>query len=207
MGKKKLLIASRNVGKLQELSSFLSDLPLKLLSLSDVGISDDVEEDGETYEDNAKKKALFYAKKSGLPTIADDGGLEIEALNNAPGVRSRRWIGEHATEEDLVAHMKKIAAELPDTKRQARFVSVIAFAIPSGQVFTTRGQIDGVIAKEPFSSVSKGLPYRLYFYLPDLQKYYHEKALTKEEMQLVNHRRKSVEAMKPRLKQYLSDSD
>ena len=78
---KKLLVATTNPGKLIEISSFLSDLPIELVSLKDVGITDDVEETGKTYEENAEMKALFYAKKSGLPSIADDGGLEIAALH------------------------------------------------------------------------------------------------------------------------------
>ena len=197
---KKLLIATRNVGKLKELSEFLSDLPLKIVSLSDLGIADEVEEDGKTYEENAKKKAVFYAKKTGLPALSDDGGLEIAAFDNAPGVRSRRWIGESATEEDLLRHMEKVARELDDNNRQASFVNVIALALPSGKTWTTKGRIDGIIAKEPFAEVSIGLPYRRCFYLPDLKKYYHEKSLSKAQMRRYNHRRKSVEAMKPVIK-------
>lgn len=196
---KKLLIATRNQGKLQELSEFLSDVPLEIVSLVDVGIDDEVEEDGKTYEENAKKKALYYAKKSGLPTISDDGGLEIAALENAPGVRSKRWIGEDATENDLLLHMKRVAQELPDNHRNASFVTVVAFALPTGEVFTSKGRVDGIIAREPFGETSSGFPYRLYFFLPNLRKYYHEKSLTKEEMSRVNHRRKAVFSIKPLL--------
>src|SRR2546430_2498785 len=103
---KKLLVATTNPGKLVELSSFLVDLPITLVSLKDVGITDDVEETGKTYKENAELKATFYAKKSGLPAVADDGGLEIAALDGAPGIKSRRWIGKKATEEDLIQHMK-----------------------------------------------------------------------------------------------------
>ena len=88
---KKLLIATKNKGKLKEISQFLSDLPIKTLSLSDIGIYDNFEEKGKTYKENSQQKAIFYAKKSGLPAIADDGGIEIDALNGAPGVKSRRW--------------------------------------------------------------------------------------------------------------------
>lgn len=205
---KRLLIATKNQGKLRELSEFLSDLPLEIISLSDLGITDDVEEDGSTYEENARKKALFYAKKSGLPALSDDGGLEIAALNNLPGIKSKRWIGEDVTEEDLLTHMEKIAKELPDENRDARFVNVLALALPSrsvfpGQVWTTRGEISGIIARKPLQEKSEWLQYRLFFFLPTLNKYYHEKSLTPQEMEQVNHRKKSTEAMKPILREQL----
>lgn len=208
---RKLLIATRNEGKLQEISKFLSDLSLEIVSLTDLGIAGEVEEDGKTYEANAKKKALFYAKRSGIPAIADDGGLEIAALDNAPGVRSKRWIGEDATEEELVLHMKNVAKELPDTNRKASFVNVIAFALPTvsaslGQVWTARGSIEGIIAKKPLQEKSRGLPYRLFFFLPNLGKYYHEKSLSAEEMLNLNHRRRSVEAIKPFITQHLLEA-
>ena len=94
---RKLLIATRNAGKLKEISNFLSDLPIKIVSLADIGIADDVIEDGETYEENSRIKALFYAKKSGLPTIADDGGIEIYALKGAPGINSKRCLTGRGT--------------------------------------------------------------------------------------------------------------
>lgn len=200
---KRLLIATKNQGKLRELSEFLSDLPLEIISLSDLGITDDVEEDGKTYEENAKKKALYYAKHSGLPALADDGGLEIAALNNAPGIKSKRWIGEDATEEDLLKHIEKIAKELPDENRDARFVNVLALALPTGETWTTRGEISGIIAKEPLREKSEWLQYRLFFFLPNLNKYYHDKSLTQEEMLEVNHRKKSIEAIKPILRAQL----
>ncbi|EKD64630.1 MAG: hypothetical protein ACD_50C00333G0001, partial [uncultured bacterium] len=90
---KKLLIATTNPGKLREYRDFLSDLPVKLVSLKDIGITDDMEETGKTYEENSRAKAIFYAKKSNLPAISDDGGLEINALKGEPGIRSRRWLG------------------------------------------------------------------------------------------------------------------
>src|SRR5258706_2283452 len=104
----KLLIATHNPAKLYELKNFFSDLSLELVSLTDVGITEDIEEDGKTYQENSQKKALFYAKKSNLPAISDDGGIEIAALDNAPGVHSKRWLGDTATEKDLVTHMQKV---------------------------------------------------------------------------------------------------
>jgi XTP/dITP diphosphohydrolase len=87
---KKLLVATTNPGKLKEISGFLSDLPLTIVSLSDVGIISRAQETGNNYQENSQLKALFYSKKAGLPTIADDAGIEIEALDGAPGLKSSR---------------------------------------------------------------------------------------------------------------------
>ena len=193
---KKLLIATTNFGKLSEIKKFLSGLNLEILSLKDVGISDDVEEDGATYAENSAKKALFYAKKSGLPSIADDGGIEIVALNYEPGVRSRRWLGYEASDDDLIRHMKKISKELPDNNRDAYFRTVITLALPNGQIHQARGEVRGVIAKKPHLKSLKGYPYRSFFYIPEIQKYYHESDLTENEEKLYNHRYKAIQEIK-----------
>lgn len=193
----KLLIATRNEGKLQEIKDFLSNLPIKLVSLSNLNISEDFEETGTTYKENSKSKALFFAKLSNLPTIADDGGLEIEALGGAPGVRSRRWLGHEATDEELIEHMKKVAQELPDNNRKAFFRTVITLSLPSGKIWSVAGEVEGIIAKEPYLKLLKGYPYRSFFYLPKLSKYYHENELTQEEQKLYNHRYKAISKLKP----------
>ena len=199
MGKslKKLLIATTNKGKLKEISSFLSDLPIELLSLNDVGIMEDVEETGKTYEENSKMKAIFYAKKSGLPAISDDGGIEISALNNEPGIKSRRWLGHEATDEDLVNHMVKVSKELPKDNRKAVFRLVVSLAIPNGKVWSRMGEVEGIIAQKPHVKLLHGYPYRSFFYLPDVQKYYHENELTPQEMKKYNHRYKAIIRLKP----------
>ncbi|MEM4270621.1 MAG: non-canonical purine NTP pyrophosphatase, partial [Candidatus Pacearchaeota archaeon] len=127
----KLLIATRNQGKLKEISEFLSDLPIKTFLLSDLGINEEFEEKGKTYQENSQNKAIFYSKRSGLPTIADDGGIEINALGGAPGVKSRRWIGENLTDEKIIDHMKKIAKNLPENNRKAFFKTVVSFSLPN----------------------------------------------------------------------------
>lgn len=193
----KILIATTNKGKLRELSEFLSDLPVELLSLDDVGITDDVEETGKTYRENSQLKALFYSKKSRLPAIADDGGLEISALGGAPGVKSRRWLGHDSTEQDIINYMTKFAKELPENKRQAFFKTVITFALPNGKVWSVTGEIEGIIAKKPYLKLVKGYPYRSFFYLPKIKKYYHESELTESEQKLYNHRYKAIEKLKP----------
>lgn len=197
---KKLLIATTNKGKFNEISKFLSDLSVVLVSLKDVHISDDVEETGETYKENSQQKALYYAKKSGVPAVSDDGGLEIAAFNGAPGLKSRRWLGYNATDEELIEHMKKVAKKLPDNNRNARFITVVSFALPSGKVWSKQGVVDGIIAKIPYLKLLHGYPYRSFFYLPQIKKYYHEGQLSKEEQRRYNHRYKALINLKPIIK-------
>ena len=197
---KKLLIATTNPGKLKEFTVLLADLPFRLLSLHDVGITDDVEETGKTYEENSQLKALFYAKKSDIPAIADDGGLEIDALDGAPGIKSRRWLGYKATDEQLIEYMKKVAKELPDDKRGAHFKAVVSFALPNGKVWSSFGQVDGIIPEKPSLELSQGYPYRSFFYLPKLKKFYFEKELTEDEQKRYNHRYKAIVKIKAVIK-------
>ncbi len=198
----KLLIATRNQGKLKEISDFLSDLCVKIVSLKDVGIEDDFKEMGKTYRQNSQNKAIFYAKKSGLPAISDDGGIEIDALDGAPGIHSKRWIGEDSTDEKIINHMKKVSKNL-GTNRKAFFKTFVSFALPNGKVFSAKGEIEGIIAKKPLLKLSKGYPYRSFFYLPKIHKYYHESDLSDKEQKLYNHRRKAVEKLKPLIKKLL----
>ena len=200
---KSLLIATTNEGKRKEISSFLSDLPVELLSLKDLGINVDFEEDGKTYKENSQKKALFYAQKSGLPAIADDGGLEISALGGEPGIKSRRWLGYEATDQELINHMIKVSRELPDKNRKARFVTVVSFALPSGKVWESLGQVEGEIARKPYLKLLKGYPYRSFFYIPKLKKYYHENQLSEKEEKLYNHRYKAIKKLKPIINEIL----
>jgi XTP/dITP diphosphohydrolase len=199
---KKLLVATRNAGKLKEIFNFLSDLPLQIVSLNDVGITEDVIENGKTYEENSRIKALFYAKKSGLPTIADDGGIEILALDGAPGIKSKRWLGKDSTEQDIIKHMVKVAKKLSNN-RKAFFKTVISFAMPTGAIWSINGEVEGIIAEKPYLKLLKGYPYRSFFYLPKIKKYYHEDQLTKEEQRMYNHRYKAIENLKPILKREL----
>lgn len=195
--RKKLLIATTNVGKLNELKSFLSDLAVELVSLKDMGITDDVEETGKTYKENSEKKALFYAKKSNLPSIADDGGFEIDALDGEPGVRSRRWLGHEATDDELINHMIKISKELPKNKRGASFVASVSFALPNGSVWSVDGKIRGIIPENYNLNPIKGYPFRSFFYLPKIGKYYLESELTEEELREYNHRYKAIQKLIP----------
>jgi len=200
---KKLLVATRNVGKLKEISSFLSGLPFKIISLFKIGINGDFEETGKTYQENSRAKALFYSKKSGLPTIADDGGIEITALKGAPGIKSRRWFGKFSTDEEILKRMLNISKKLTKNNRVAFFKTVISLALPSGKVWSVPGEVKGIIAEKPYLRLLKGYPYRSFFYLPRLKKYYHEDQLTKEEEKEYNHRYKAIRKLIPIIRQEL----
>lgn len=204
--KKKLLIATRNPGKLFEISSFLSDLSLELISLKDLNIKKDVEEDGKTYEENSVKKAKFYAKISRLPTIADDGGIEIDGLNGEPGVRSRRYFGKdgrEATDEAIIDAMKKLIKTLPQDKLGATFKVVITLALPNGKTFSVDAKVTGIL-KDPHLKILHGYPYRSFFFLPKLNKYYHESELSEDEMKVYNHRYKAIQKLKPVIKKLVT---
>ena len=200
---KKLLIATKNPGKIAEIKSFLTDLPFESVSLKDVGIEDDVEETGKTYAENSLLKALFYAKKSQLPAISDDGGLEIEALQGAPGIKSRRWLGYEATDQELIEYMKKVSQKLPENNRTAYFKTVVTFALPNGKYFQSVGSVKGEIAKKPLLKLLEGYPYRSFFFLPQINKFYHESQLSKAEEKVYNHRYKAVKKLKPLITKYV----
>ena len=199
--KKKLLIATTNPAKLAEIKEFLSDLPIECVGLIDVGITQSVEETGATFEENAILKAKTYAKLSGLPTLADDGGLEIDALGGEPGVHSHRWIHKDREDEDeeLIQHAITLLSGLPDEKRGAQLRLVMAL-VYGGKIQTSEGVIRGIIAQKPSVYRRKGFPYRSLLYLPDIHKFYNHDELTKEENKEYNHRRKALEKLKPLIK-------
>ena len=146
---RKLLIATHNAGKLRELAELLGGIPYQLVSLSDVGIVEDVEETGQTFEENATLKAETYRDLSGLPTLADDSGLEVDALDGEPGVRSARYAGEDATDADRVALLLRNLADAPSEERAARFRCVIAVAARGQRTRLYDGACEGLIVNEP----------------------------------------------------------
>jgi XTP/dITP diphosphohydrolase len=143
-----LLVATTNRGKLREIAEVLKDLPLRLLALPDVPGAPEVVEDGETFLDNARKKAHQTARWSGKPTLADDSGIVVEALGGRPGVHSARYAGENATDEDNRRKMLKEMAQVPDEKRGAAFVCVLVLAHPDGREWIAEGRVEGRITRE-----------------------------------------------------------
>jgi XTP/dITP diphosphohydrolase len=143
-----LLLATSNAGKVRELAQLLEGLPLTLRNLSEFEPVPIVEETGETFEENASLKATFYGRRAGLLTLADDSGLEVEALNGAPGVRSARYAGEDATDGQRVARLLEDLKGTSDVERRARFVCVLALFDPAAaRLQTFRGVRAGRIAK------------------------------------------------------------
>ncbi len=198
----KLLIATKNQGKVGEFKEFLKSLPFEIVSLQDLNIKDEVEEDRKTYEENSQKKALFFAKLANLPAIADDGGIEISALNGAPGVRSRRWLGYEASDEEIIEHMLKVSKQLPENNRKAVFRAVVSFAMPNGKVWSVEGEVKGIISKKPLLKILRGYPFRSFFFIPEINKFYHESELSKKEQRIYNHRYKAVQKLLPIIKKY-----
>src|SRR4030042_856585 len=164
MGKIVMVLATRNKGKVAEFREMFRDFPVEIKSLDDVGSIPQAEEDGETFDDNAYKKASFTAKVLGIPVVAEDSGLVVEALDGAPGVYSARYAGEHATDEENIA---KLLKEMRGkTNRAAYFVSIISVAVPSGPALTYEGRCEGLIAETP--SGKNGFGSDPVFYYPPL---------------------------------------
>jgi XTP/dITP diphosphohydrolase len=164
----KLLLATSNPGKIREYRLLLDGAGYQLTTLAEQGIAEAVTESGDTYEENARLKALAYAKLSGLTTLADDSGLEVDALDGAPGVKSARFAGQAAGDADRVGLLLARLAEVPRERRGARFKCVIAIASPEGRVLICRGECEGMIACEP-SGVS-GFGYDPVFFIPEAGK-------------------------------------
>ncbi len=164
--KRKLLIATHNSAKFADLRCLLSDLSVEFVSLKDLGITHDVEEIGKTFEENALLKVSTYARLSGLPTISDDSGLMIDALNGEPGIYSARYAGKNATDFQKVLYLLSKMKDIPKEQRQATFVSTVAFAQPNCEPKVYRGELKGMITTEPRGILQPGYSYKVIFEVP-----------------------------------------
>jgi XTP/dITP diphosphohydrolase len=201
----KLLIATTNGGKLAEFKDFLKDIPLTLVSLKDLRITQTVAETGTTFAENAILKARHYGALTNLPTLADDGGFEVDALNGEPGVKSHRWIHQDRedTDEELVAYAIKRLSGIPISQRGAQLRLVLAFVLPSGEVSTVEERVRGIVAEKPSPTITAGFPYRALLFLPEINKFYDQHYLTPEENERYNHRKRAVEKLKPVIREKL----
>lgn len=181
----KILVATHNFGKFKELMEVLDDLPFKFVSLNDEKIVEDVEEHGETFEENAILKAEFFSRLTGLPTIADDSGIHVDALNGELGVKTRRWgAGPKATDEEWLAHfLDKMAKK---KNRRAEFVACIAFAHLHNETMTFRGECVGQILDSPQTAIEHGIPLSSVFLPEGKDKVY--SAMSKNEKNEISHR-------------------
>jgi XTP/dITP diphosphohydrolase len=188
MTKPSLLLATTNQGKIREYRSLLAGIPYEILTPADCGIKAEVVENGETYEQNASLKATTLASLSCLLTMADDSGIEVEALGGEPGVRSARYAGEKKTDAERNAFLLARLNAAPDNRRHAQFRCVIAIAVPNGKVEIFSGVCQGLITKKPKGDNGHG--YDPIFYIPELKKTMAE--LTMEEKNMVSHRARAA---------------
>ena len=191
----KIIFATGNEGKMKEVRMILEDLGLPVLSLKDAGITADVEENGTTFEENAQIKAKAIMEMTGALVLADDSGLEVDALDKEPGIYSARYMGHdtsyHIKNQNIIDRLEGKVGE----ERSARFVCAIAAAFPDGRVLITRGTMEGQIGYE--EKGENGFGYDPIFYLPEYQCYSSE--LSMEEKNKLSHRGKALRLMKERL--------
>ncbi len=195
---KKIVFATGNAGKVKEIRMILADLGMEVLSMKEAGIRLDIEEDGTTYEENALIKARAVAAHTDAIVMADDSGLEVDALNKEPGVYSARYLGEDTPYSIKNAEIIKRLEGLEGEQRSARFVCAIAAVFPDKSEVTTRATIEGQIGFE--EKGTNGFGYDPIFYVPEFGKTTAE--LTEEEKNQVSHRGKALELMKKELMRY-----
>ena len=194
---RELVLATRNRHKVIELVALLRDLGITIRSLDEFPDAPDVVEDGATCEANAIKKARAIAEFTGLPAVADDTGLEVDALGGRPGVYAARYAGEGATYEDNCRKLLRELTGVPRERRTARFLTVAAIALPSDGVRVAQGMLDGVIAEE--ASGALGFGYDPVFLIPELGKTLAQ--LSADQKNMISHRAKAFNQAKSLLQE------
>jgi XTP/dITP diphosphohydrolase len=213
--KRKFLVASTNPGKISELRAML-DLEVEWVGLADFPNITEIKEDGETFAENTRKKAVGYAKQTGLWTIADDSGLVVDALGGEPGVRSARFAESHRRDrkerrdfldKKNIEKLLNLLKDIPKEKRTARFVCCLCLASPPDErraspekvLIETEGKLEGVIAEKEMGT--NGFGYDPIFFVPKLNKTVAQ--LTREEKNAISHRGNAIRKLKPLLKELL----
>ncbi len=194
----KLVLASKNKKKLAEMQEILSALGVEVVMEADVGVDVDVEETGTTFAENAALKARAVCQASGLPAIADDSGLCVDALNGAPGVYSARYGGEEI--DDVGRYQLLLNNMRGQLDRRCGFVSAICCAFPNGDEITARGECRGTLAYAPAGE--NGFGYDPIFFVPEMKKTFAQ--LTAEEKNQISHRGRALCEFKNKLEEYLS---
>ena len=196
----KLLVATHNQGKVVEFAEMLQDLAIEWLSLDDVGVTQDVEETGSTFRENGVLKAKTYAAETGLLTLADDSGLEVDALGGAPGVYTARYGGAGLTAVQRYQKLLDDIKNIPDPQRTARFRCVIVLAGPDGTILgESEGVCEGRIAQAPVGD--NGFGYDPVFYLPQFNQTMAQ--IPASQKHQISHRGLAVQAILPRLRELL----
>lgn len=191
----KVVLATRNMGKVKEIKQILRGLDLDILTLNDFPEVPSIIEDGKTFKENAVKKARFVAEHLNMPSIADDSGLEVNAFNKRPGILSARYAGENATDEDNNRKLLKELNDIPPEKREACYRCVVALVFPSGEEETAEGSCNGFIALEPKGA--GGFGYDPLFYIPEYGMTMAE--LPPEIKNRISHRGKAFAKLKEKL--------
>jgi XTP/dITP diphosphohydrolase len=204
--KRKIVVATTNPGKIAELKAMLG-ANVRWLSLADFKEISEVKEDGHTFVENACKKAIGYAKATGLWTIADDSGLVIDALEGGPGIESARFSGAKGKDRNLIDHQNiakvlKFLEGVPTEKRTARFVCCLCLASPDEILIETKGTLEGLITKKEIGE--NGFGYDPIFFVPHLNKTVAQ--LSGEEKNAISHRGNAIRKLKPLLKKLLKNA-
>lgn len=192
----RLIIASNNSHKIDEIKNILKDLGFEILSLKEAGIEIDVEETGSTFEENSYIKAKAIHDLTGANVLADDSGLMVYALNGAPGVYSARFAGEHGNDKKNIGKLLELLKDTPEEKRGGRFVSSIVMLKSSGESVMGNGYIEGKIGF--VERGTNGFGYDPIFIVPELNKTFAE--LTDQEKNSISHRKRALEDLKRKLK-------
>ena len=198
MNNMKIVAATGNKHKIEEIESITKKFGMNVITKAEAGVGDlEVEETGTTFEENSLIKAEAIMKATGMPAIADDSGLEADALNGAPGVYSARFSGEGATDELNNAKLLKLMENIPDDERSARFVSVVTLCFPDGTVVAARGECPGTLRRSPRGD--GGFGYDPLFVPVGYDKTYAE--ISAEEKNIISHRAKALGILRMKLKE------
>jgi XTP/dITP diphosphohydrolase len=198
LNKRTLLLATTNPGKVREVKRYLADPSLEVLGLEELKIWTPFPETGNTFKENAREKSLFYSRKSKILTLAEDSGLEIEALEGAPGVYSARFSGPRATDEKNIRKVLSLLKRVPLKRRKARFISCLSLALNGKVIKIFRGEVRGTIALEEKGSF--GFGYDPIFCYRPLKKTFAE--LDPEEKNKVSHRGRALQKLSLFLRQH-----
>lgn len=199
----KLLLGTQNTAKIEEYKKYLVHSNLKLLTLKEIGFLEEPLEIGKTFAEVAMQKARFYAGKTEYPALGEDGGFEIDALGGEPGVYSRRWVGEHGTDEDRIRKVFDKLEGIPAQERTARLKLVIVVYFPAERDYiSVERSIDGIIPEKPSKTRIHDFPYRSVLFLPKCNKYYCD--LSEAEHDHINHRKDACRELLLKLEPYLN---
>ncbi|MBI5076970.1 non-canonical purine NTP pyrophosphatase [Candidatus Falkowbacteria bacterium] len=193
----KLLIATHNPAKSAEFKKLMAGWPFQIVGLTDLGIKNDVEENGETFEENALLKADYFHKLTELATLADDGGMEIDALNGEPGVKSRRWRGYKMSDQEMVDYTLERLRGVQPEKRTARMKVVLCLKMLNQKPLFAKAAIEGVITEKQESPITEGYPFRSILFISKLNKMFAD--LTDEEHAKYSQRADALRKLKRQL--------